>query len=1169
MNTALMEKVRQQFDAGLNDYMAGWEKELRARFGAKGDPAEKLAEAESPPEDAPDLAAWYASLANDIAAAGDDPSDLAGEASDDLASDGWSIIEDGGKWRAAHESEADDGVEKMTEKAPKGGIDFSGRHYKGGQWIPNKEIEKASAADKAKLAAAKADSDTKTAGRKQERAGRGSVDAKGLGERLGKHAAAHELSGKEKGAAASIATLLHRHHGELALHRVEELADRVERTLKTIGDNHPNSDGLRQAMGKKLAQLHIAAERLQGKGVSGQVKPSKVEQTPAHSPKASGEEKAKGEQAPTPSPKAAPPTAPPVAASAPSHHAAVAEATRLWDAPADSYTFEDAQRAAAAMDGMGRADLLKVANGLKFAGGASMKPDALRKALQIRLVGLKGLAERSKMGLEPPKSMQTGKPAEASAKHRGVMEAVEELAADRHGLVSIHALQKATDLPLPELHSIINDLRKQGKLTGTTHEGRQGIPADVRAAALPEPSGNPIHHVSVREPEAEGYSLKPDDSPAPAKPPSPAPTPNRSPPLKERLDRIIKREQAGSAPFTDLLVEALRHHKAVPRELSAHDVINDLKRQARGAAPLHKAIGKEQMATALHGLRQDFGHLTPGELLQVIQHVDYPSREAEKGGVNDKETVLNKRRLPVDVHERISKHSERGVFPRLAAVLLRFSEGGGSDLHRIPGIELFADGEHRGKDYGLDDLRDMVRNFEEYSVPQNGKAPRQAMPLVIGHSEDQSLLERSDVPAAGWFERLYIGRSPTPENPGRRGLFGDAANVPGKVARLIKSKAFPKVSLEIYPPELHPFKGHGMMARRAAMLGGDIPQVKDLDDIPAPEPMSERAAYRPTYLRFSESHAVRGALAFFSEVLPMDPEQMKQKLVEQHGLEPGAVEKMHPDVMAEVCRKMDEKDAKAGMDDDKADGWMASKLAEDAPEDDEGKEQYRERAKKFKEFAAKYGERCKMDETPVSVVTAAGDKKKDEPVKMSEIEGAVAKAVAAALAGVVPAMQKTKVEFEKFAEQEKQTALAQKRATVKATIDTDLKRLTSKEWGRVPPAEVDDERRVLMKFSEDPAVYKFSEGGKTVERTEYQQRIATLERRPNFFAERIAGGAADAKVGLDREKEKIKAAADAFKARNPNSKQADNWVKGWESFAETAGHGATAEDFLPADLLVA
>lgn len=198
------------------------------------------------------------------------------------------------------------------------------------------------------------------------------------------------------------------------------------------------------------------------------------------------------------------------------------------------------------------------------------------------------------------------------------------------------------------------------------------------------------------------------------------------------------------------------------------------------------------------------------------------------------------------------------------------------------GVEIFGAGEYRGKRYTVDDLNEIVRNFSTLIQPPR---PLLQPPVVIGHEEEQDLLAATDLPAAGWVSRVW-----------RDGdiLKADFDEVPESVARLINSRAYRKVSSEIYDDFEDDFgQSYGKALRRVALLGGEIPQVKRLADIPLAT-FSERVRLpRAALLRPCRSHLDGKARTWicFSEVNPMDPMQIKADLSAM-GLDASVVEKM-------------------------------------------------------------------------------------------------------------------------------------------------------------------------------------------------------------------------------------------------------------------------------------
>lgn len=188
----------------------------------------------------------------------------------------------------------------------------------------------------------------------------------------------------------------------------------------------------------------------------------------------------------------------------------------------------------------------------------------------------------------------------------------------------------------------------------------------------------------------------------------------------------------------------------------------------------------------------------------------------------------------------------------------QFSEGNNT----LNGVEIFEVGKHRGKDYTSQDLDDMVRNFDEFC---KGQKPGFHVPAVLGHEEDQDLLDRSDLPAAGWASHIY-----------REGdkLLADFDDVPDEIADLVRNKRYRTCSSEVYdqPPEGIP--GKGKMIRRVAFLGGDIPQLKNLHDLPMPNRHAEDrrfAQWRRINLRSSHDAENKRASyhRIFHEATPM------------------------------------------------------------------------------------------------------------------------------------------------------------------------------------------------------------------------------------------------------------------------------------------------------------
>ncbi len=178
-------------------------------------------------------------------------------------------------------------------------------------------------------------------------------------------------------------------------------------------------------------------------------------------------------------------------------------------------------------------------------------------------------------------------------------------------------------------------------------------------------------------------------------------------------------------------------------------------------------------------------------------------------------------------------------------------------MARVRNVEVFAVGQHKGKTYTEQDLQDMVDNFHRFKGMLDPSA-------VIGHEEEaeggQPLVEDEDgrpdpdltagidnsgTPAVGWIADLRK-RGPS--------LYADIEGVPPSIAKLINGRAYKKVSAEVYDhPEAAGLKGTGKVFRRVALLGGELPQIKRLSDLPLAEygEYTPRDRYRRAAARFS------------------------------------------------------------------------------------------------------------------------------------------------------------------------------------------------------------------------------------------------------------------------------------------------------------------------------
>lgn len=151
-------------------------------------------------------------------------------------------------------------------------------------------------------------------------------------------------------------------------------------------------------------------------------------------------------------------------------------------------------------------------------------------------------------------------------------------------------------------------------------------------------------------------------------------------------------------------------------------------------------------------------------------------------------------------------------------------------MNKISGVEVFSVGEWNGDEYTLDDLNEMVKAFEE---THKGARPY----LKLGHDDEQKLLQSDGLPAAGWVECLYVSGNK---------LLADFADIPTKIYELIKSKAYRKVSCEIFWNIKIGEKMYKRMVSAIALLGANTPGVMNLNDI-----LAQYKKYQGTYEKVS------------------------------------------------------------------------------------------------------------------------------------------------------------------------------------------------------------------------------------------------------------------------------------------------------------------------------
>jgi hypothetical protein len=543
-----------------------------------------------------------------------------------------------------------------------------------------------------------------------------------------------------------------------------------------------------------------------------------------------------------------------------------------------------------------------------------------------------------------------------------------------------------------------------------------------------------------------------------------------------------------------------------------------------------------------------------------------------------------------------------------------------SEGSRLSAVDTFAVGTHRGKGYDRDDLKNIELNFRDFST---GPRPILRVPGVLGHEEDQEYLNRSDLPAASWVTNV---RS-SPDGH----LRTDHDEVPDKVARLIKGHRYRTVSAEIYDavPEgvgtreqilailkkrgINPdqalaeaqkwapvehrrqqeevasgqreralpvevlvdrhLRSHlGKMLRRVAFLGADIPQIKNLDDIPMPESHAEqderfarlvpaRVVLRdvqPTkdpnlFVCFSELQTMAGENDTTATVDQVGAGDLMQQLADK-GADTAVLEGLNPEQLAEVLRLCDSGDNPQEYDDDTAPMSTIDGYAEDEnlpePANDDERKAFAERAMKMGGRAQKFAARsmrfmdkyCDMganknSDTATRLDTMslvkptvhddkpAGDTRMPAQTTIThkyteqEVE-AIAKIVGDRLEAKIKPVEAKVAQLDKFAEDK----IA---ADTRARIDSELQALVGS--GQVLPSQIDaGQFQYLYDLPATGNLEKFSESGKAKTGSKLDAALARLKGGPILrkYGEKLRDPAD--KAGVEGEVAKVEAHFESF-----------------------------------------
>jgi hypothetical protein len=416
-------------------------------------------------------------------------------------------------------------------------------------------------------------------------------------------------------------------------------------------------------------------------------------------------------------------------------------------------------------------------------------------------------------------------------------------------------------------------------------------------------------------------------------------------------------------------------------------------------------------------------------------------------------------------------------------------------LATVPKVEVFASGTYRGKTYTDGDLDEIVRWFNDL-----GPSGRNLLTpvVVIGHEETQDFLDRTDLPSAGAVANLRRVSS---------SLYADFVDVPLPIASLIRSKAYRKVSVELYDHD-RPFDTGtgevipGKILRRIALLGGEIPQVKTLADLPVPVfsyadnvRASSTITIKPSNVIQSQS---RGTYYAFSEVgSTMNRDELLAKLKAiLPTLDQTVIDTLTDDQVAGLCAaapaptQLNDFDRSAAIAELVAKGGDATEL--EAKTDDELKAL----------LSPPVGDAGQNNDDP-----KPEDKKDDKPMDtFSEKQKAALKE-----------NQRLLSELEASNKRAQEGLAIRRKNEAEAFCDQMVRD------GRIAPVHKPTILETLVKLDDVEPTHQFSENGKTVKVTSYEAKRREMATWPilHTMGERLKQGGDkpnDDAVELDRVK---------------------------------------------------
>jgi hypothetical protein len=200
--------------------------------------------------------------------------------------------------------------------------------------------------------------------------------------------------------------------------------------------------------------------------------------------------------------------------------------------------------------------------------------------------------------------------------------------------------------------------------------------------------------------------------------------------------------------------------------------------------------------------------------------------------------------------------------------------------YALRGVNLFASGRYRGRDWTPADVARIARNARRLGPELRLHTP----PAAPGHEDDDGWQKfvggevdsdgpevRTDEPAAGWVHPASVRAVRDPRRKGHLILRGDVLNIPRAMAEKIARHEYRFGSAEIYQDFTDDDgKSYGKALRKFSFLGSEPPQVKGLGPLPTPEPQAEILRFaegRPGWRVRERRAEVGGRVVTFAETV--------------------------------------------------------------------------------------------------------------------------------------------------------------------------------------------------------------------------------------------------------------------------------------------------------------